>query len=143
MKQEGKKIDLKLNIQKTKVMVSGLITLWQIERGKWKQWQIFLYWAPISLPSVTAMKLKDVCSLGKKSYDKPKQCITKQRHHFSNKGLYSQSYGFSSSHVWMWELDHKEAWVLKNWCFQTMMLDKTLESSLDYKDIKPVYPKGN
>ena len=71
-----------------------------------------------------------------KSYDKPRQHIKKQRHHFSNKGLYSQSYGFSSSHVWIWELDHKEGWALKNWCFWTVMLEKTFESPLDCKEIK-------
>ena len=79
----------------------------------------------------------------KKSYDKPRQCIKKQRHHFANKGLYSQSCGFSSSHVWMWELDLKEGWALKNWRFQTVVLEKTLESPLDSKEIKPVHPKGN
>ena len=79
----------------------------------------------------------------KESYHKPRQCIKKQRHHFTNKDLSSQSYGFSSSHVWMWELDHKEGWAPKNWCFQTLMLEKTLESPLDCKEIKPVNPKGN
>ena len=69
--------------------------------------------------------------------------LKKQRHHFADKGSYSQSFGFSSSHVWMWELDHKEAWMLKNWCFQTVVLDKTLESPLDSKEIKPVNPTGN
>ena len=64
----------------------------------------------------------------KKSYDKPRQHIKKQRHHFANKGPYGQSYGFSSSHVWMWELDHKEGWVPKNWCFHTVVLEKTLEN---------------
>ena len=78
-----------------------------------------------------------------KSYDKPRQQIKKQRHYFANKGLYSQSYGFSSSHVWMWELNHKESWVLKNWCFWTVLLEKTLESPLDSKEIQPVNPKGN
>ena len=77
------------------------------------------------------------------SYDKPKQCIKKQRHHFANKGLYSQNYSFPSSHVQMWELDHKESWAPKNWCFWTVVLEKTLESSLDSKEIKPVNPKGN
>ena len=67
----------------------------------------------------------------------------KQRHYFANKGPYSQSYGFPSSHVWMWELGHKEGWALKNWCFQTVMLEKTLESPLDCKEIQPVSPKGN
>ena len=78
-----------------------------------------------------------------KSNDKPRQCIKKQRHYFANKGLYSQSYGFSSSHVWMWELDHKEGWVPKNWCFWTVALEKILESALDCKEIKAVNPKGN
>ena len=79
----------------------------------------------------------------KKSYDQPRQHIKKQRHHFANKGPSSQSYGFSSSHIWMWELDHKESWVPKNWCFWTVVLDKTLESPLDCKDIQPVNRKGN
>ena len=69
--------------------------------------------------------------------------MKKQRHYFANKGLSSQSYGFSSSHVWMWELDHKEGWGLKNRCFWTVVLEKTLESPLDCKEIKPVNPKGN
>ena len=79
----------------------------------------------------------------KKSYDKLRLCIKKQRHHFADKVLYSQSYGFSSSHVWMWELDCEESWVLKNWCFWTVVLEKTLESLLDCKDTQPVNPKGN
>ena len=79
----------------------------------------------------------------KKSYDKPKQHIEKQKHHFANKSLLSQNCGFSSSHVWMWELDHKEGWALKNCCFQITVLEKTLESPLNIKEIKPVNPKGN
>ena len=66
-----------------------------------------------------------------------------QRHHFANKGLFGQSYGYSSSHAGMWELDHKEGWVSKNWCFWTVVLEKTLESPLDCKEVKPVNPKGN
>ena len=77
----------------------------------------------------------------KKSYNKPRQCIQKQRHHFTNKGSDSQSYGFSSSHVWMWELVCKEGWTLKNWCLWTVVLEKTLDSPLDSKEIKPVHPK--
>ena len=72
-----------------------------------------------------------------------KKHIKKQRHYFANKGPSSQSYGFSSSHVWIWELDYKESWALKNWCFWTVVLEKTLESSLDCKEIQPVHPKGN
>ena len=79
----------------------------------------------------------------KKSNDKPREHIIKQRHYFVNKGLSSQGYGFSSSHEWMWELDYKESWVPKNWCFWTVVLEKTLESPLDYKEIKPVNPEGN
>ena len=81
-------------------------------------------------------------ALRKKSYDQPRQHIKEQRHYFANKGSSNKSYGFSSSHVWMWELDYKESWVLKNWCFWTVVLEKTLENSLDSK-ILPVYPKGN
>ena len=79
----------------------------------------------------------------KKSYDQPRQCIKKQRHHFADKGPSNQNYGFSSSHVWMWELDYKESWALMSWCFWTVVLEKTLESPLDCKEIKPVNPKGN
>ena len=79
----------------------------------------------------------------KKSYDKPRQFIKKQRHYFANKGPSNQSYGFSSGHVCTWELDHKESWVLKNWYFWTVVLEKTLESPLDCKESKPVNPKGN
>ena len=77
------------------------------------------------------------------SYDQPRQHIKKQRHYFANKGPSSQGYGFSSSHVWMWELDYKENWAPKNWCFWTVVLEKTLESPLDCKEIQPVHPKGN
>ena len=70
--------------------------------------------------------------------------ILKSRdYYFANKGSCSQGYGFSSSHVWMWELDYKESWALKNWCFWTVVLEKTLESPLDSKEIKPVHPKGD
>ena len=79
----------------------------------------------------------------KKSYDQPRQHFKKERHFFAKKGLSSQGYGFSSSHVWMWELDCKESWAPKNWCFWTVVLEKTLENPLDCKEIQPVHPKGN
>ena len=72
-----------------------------------------------------------------------KKHIKKQRHYSINKGPSSQSYGFSSSHVWIWELNYKESWVPKNWWFWTVLLEKTLESPLDNKEIQPVRPKGN
>ena len=76
-----------------------------------------------------------------KSYDQPRQQIKKQRHYFANKGSSSQGYGFSSGHVWMWELDYKESWTPKNRCFWTVVLEKTLESPLDCQEIQPVHPK--
>ena len=78
-----------------------------------------------------------------KIYDKPREHIKKQRHRFPNKGSYNQSYGFSSSHVQMWELDHKEGWAPKNWCFQTVVWEKTPGRPLDRKEIRPVHPKGD
>ena len=78
----------------------------------------------------------------KKNYDQTRQHIKKQRHYFADKGPPCQSYGFSCGHVWMWELDCEESWALKNWCFQTVVLEKTLESPLDCKEIQPVHPKG-
>ena len=88
------------------------------------------------------MKLKDAYS-SKKSYDQNRQHIKKQRHYFANKGPSSQGYGFFIIHIWMWELDHKEGWALKIWYFWSVVLEKTLESPLDCKEIKPVNPKGN
>ena len=79
----------------------------------------------------------------KENYDQPRQHIKKQRHYFVSKGLSSQTYGFSSSHVWIWKLDYKESWALKDWCFWTVALEKTLESPLDCKEIQPVHPKGD
>ena len=77
-----------------------------------------------------------------KSYDKHRQYIKKQKHYFADQDPSGQSYGFPSSHVRMWELDYKESWALKNWCFWAMVLVKTLESPLDCKEIKPINPKG-
>ena len=109
---------------------------------QWKQWET-LFWG---LQNHCKWCLQPwnwkTLAPWKKSYDKPSQHIKKQRHHLANKGPSSQGYGFSSSRVWMWELDYKESWALKNWCFWTVVLKKTLESPLDYKEIQPVHPKG-
>ena len=99
-------------------------------------------WAPKSLRMVISAKKLKMLAPWKESYEKPKQCIKQQRHHFANKGQYSQSYAFSSSYVWLWELDCKKGWALKNWCFW-IVLEKTLESPLDCKEMKLVNPKGN
>ena len=87
-----------------------------------------------------AMKLKD--TPWKERYDQARQHIEKQRNHFADKGPSSQGYGFSCGHVWMWELDYIESLVPNNWCFWTVVLEKTLESPLDCKEIQPVYPEG-
>jgi len=110
---------------------------------KWKQWQNLFSWAPKSLWTVTAaMKLKDAWS-SRESCDKARQHISKLRHHLADKGPYIQRDGFPSSHVQTWAFNHKEGWAPKNWCFQTVVLEKTLESPLDCKEIKPVNLKGN
>ena len=142
VKEESLKVGLKFSIQKTKIMASGPISSWQTGGEQWKQWQILFWGVPKSLQMVTAtMKLKD--APWKESYDQPRQHIKKQRHHFANKGPSSQGYGFSSGHVWMWELDCKESWALKNWCFLTVVLEKTLESPLDCKEIQPDHSEGD
>ena len=124
-------------------MTSGPITSLQIEREKVERVTDFIFLgSKITVEGVCSHEIKTLASW-KKSYGKPRQHIKKQRHYFANKGLYSQSCGFSSSHVWMWELDYEERWVLKNRCFQIVVLEKTLESPLDYKKIQPVHPKGN
>ena len=115
--KESEKAGLNLNVQKMKNMASGPITSRQIDGGKWKQWQTLFSWAPKSLQMVSAaMKLKDNCSLEEKLWQ-TFTAFLKQRYHFADKGTYSQSYGFSSSQVQMWELDNKEGWVPKLWWF--------------------------
>ena len=109
----------------------------------WKQWDTLLFRDPKSLQiMIAAMKLKDTTPW-KESYDQPRQHIKKQRHYLVNKCPSRQGNGFSSSHIWLWELDYKESWVLKNWCFWTVVLEKTFKSPLDCKEIQPVHPKGD
>ena len=128
-------------------MASGPISSWQIDGGKSGKWNTLSSWALTSLWSVTAvMEFRDFCSL-EKSYDKSRQHIKKERYHFVDKVSSSQSYGFFSSHIQMWELDCEEGWVLKNWCFWTVVPEKTLASPLDkrrtnqsiLKEINPEY----
>ena len=111
VKEESEIAGLKLNIPKTRIMASSPIISCQIEGEKRKQWHILFSWVPKSLQTVTeAMKL-NTHAPWKKHYDKPRQYIKKQRYYFVYKGPSSQGYGFSSSHVWMWELDYKESWA--------------------------------
>ena len=125
-----------------KIMASGPITSWEIDGETMETVTDFIFLgSKITADGDCSHEIKKVLAPWKKSYDHPRQHIKKQRHHFADKGPSSQSYGFSSSHVWMWELDHKENWTLKNWCFWTVVLEKTLERPLDCKEIKPVNPK--
>ena len=143
VKEENEKAGLKLNIQKTKIIESSPITSWQIDGETMETVRNFIFLGcKITADGDCSHEIKTLASW-RKSYDKPRQHVKNQRHYFANKGPSSQSYGFSSSHVWMWELDNKESWVLKNWCFWTVALEKTLESPLVSREIKPVNPKGN
>ena len=136
VKEESEKAGLKLNILKTKIMASCPITSWKIVR-------VFTFLcSKITADCYFSHEIKTLAPW-KKCYDQPRQHIKKQRNYFTNKSLSSQSYGFSSSHVWMWKLDYKESWALKNWCFWTVVLEKTPESPLECKEIQPVHPKGN
>ena len=114
---------------------------------QWKQWEALFLFLLFLGSKITAdgdcshdIKMLDPW---KKSSDQSRQHIKKQRHYLVNKGPSSQGYGFSSGHVWMWDLDHKESWVPKIWCFWTVVLEKTLESPLDCKEIKPVHSEGD
>ena len=143
VEEESEKVGFKLHIQKPKIIAFDPITSWEIDGGKMNTVTDLFSWAPKSLRTETeVMKLKDACSW-EENYTKSRQCIKKQRRHFADKGPSSQRYGFSNSHVWMWELDHKEGWALRNWCFWTVVLEKTHENPLDAKESKPVNPKGN
>ena len=137
MKEESEKVGLNLNIQKAKIMASGPITSWQID-GETVADFIFLG-SKITADGDCSHEIKRHLLLGRKVM----QHIKKQRHYFANKGPSSQGYGFSSGPVWMWELDCKESRALKNWCFWTVILEKTLESPLDCKEIQPVHLKGD
>ena len=111
-----------------------------------KQWKVadfILGGSKITADGDHSHEIKRHLTPWKQSYDQSRQHIKKQRHYFANKGLSSQGYGFSNSHVWMWELDCKENWAPKNWCFWIVVLEKTLESPLDCKEIQPVHPKGD
>ena len=130
-KEESEKVGLNLNIQKTKIMASSPITSWQID-GETVKTVLTLFFGlqnhcrwwlqPWNLKTLTPWK---------ESCDQSRQHIKKQRHYFANKGLSGQGYHFSSGHLWMWVLEYKESWAPKNWCFWTVVLEKTLESPMD------------
>ena len=121
-------------------MAFGPITSWQIDGQTVRD---FIFWgSKITADGECSHEIKKCLLLEKKAMTNL-DSVVKNRHYLANEGLYSQSYGFSSGHVWMWELDYKETWVLKNWFFWSVVLEKTLESPLDCKEIQPVHPKGD
>ena len=134
-------VGLKLNIQKTKIMASRPIISWQIDGITMETVRDFIFLgSKITADGDCSHEIKRRFLLGRKAMTNL-DGILKGRD-MADKGPSCQSYGFSSSHVWMWEVDHKESWAPKNWCFWTVVLEKTLDSPLDYK-MKPVNPKGN
>ena len=136
VREESGKAGLKFNLQKTKIMASGPITSWQIDGEKVERVSDFIFLgSKINTDSDCSHEIKRRLLLGRKA-------IKKQKYHFADKDPCSQSYDFSSSCVWLWELDQKD-WAPKNWCFQTVVLEKTLESPLDSREIKSVNPKRN
>ena len=137
VKEESEKVGSKFNIHKTKIMSSGPITSWQIDRETVETVADYFLSSRITAAGDWSHKIKRHLLLGRKAMTNLKAKT------LLHKCLSSLSYDFPSSHVWLWELDHKESWVLKNWCFWTVVLAKTLESPLDSMEIKPVNPKGN
>ena len=124
-------------------MASDPITSWQIDGEKNGNSDKFIWGgSKITADSDSSHEIKRRLLLGRKAMTNL-DSVLKSRHHFANKDPYSESYGFSSSSARMWDSDHKESWVAKNWCFWTVVLGKTLESPLDTKEIQPVQPKGN
>ena len=130
VKEESEKLGLKLNIQKTKIMASSPITSWQINLGTVETVRDFSFLgSKITADGEYSHEIIRHLLLRRKAMTNL-DSLLKSRHYFANKGPSSQSYSFSRSHVWMWELDYKESWAPKNWCFWTVVLEKTLEESL-------------
>jgi len=135
VKEESENVGLKLNIQKTKIMASGPITSWQIDGETVETVSDFIFLgSKITTNGDYSHDIKRRLLLGRKVMTNLEH-IEKQRHYFANKGPSCQGYGFSNGRVWMWELDCEESWAPKNWCFWTVVLEKTLESPLDCKEI--------
>ena len=143
VKEESENVGLKLKIQKTKIMPSGPITSWQIDGETVETVADFIFLgSKTTADGDCSHEIKRRLLLGRKAMTKIESILKSRDITLSTKVPSSQGYGFSSDHVWMWELDYKESWVQKNWCFWTVVLEKTLESPLDCK-IKSVHPKGD
>ena len=127
VREESEKVGWKLNIQKTKILASGPVTSWQIDGETVETVADFIFLgSKITADGDCSYEIKKTLAPWKESYEQPRQHIKKQRHYFVNRGSSSQGYGFSSGHVSMWDLDCEESWVPKNWCFWTVVLEKTL-----------------
>ena len=143
VEEESEKSALKLNIQKTKIMAPSPLTSWQIDGETMKTVRDhILGGSKITVDGDCSHEIKRCLLLGRKTMTNLDN-ILKNRGVFADKGPSSQSYSFSSSHVWMWELDYKGSWVPKNWCFWTVVLEKILESPLDCKEIQLVHSEGD
>jgi len=144
MKEESEKTGLKLSIQKTKIMVPDPITLWQIDGETMETVTDFIFLGfKITADGDCSHEIKWCLLLGRKAMTNLDSILNSRDITLPTKVHLVKAIVFSSSHVWMWELDHKESWKQKNWCFWTAVLEKTLESSFNCKEIKPVNPKGN
>ena len=141
VKEESEKVGLKFNIQKTKIMASGPITSWQID-GETVTDVIFGGFR-ITTDGDCSHEIKRCLLLGRQAMNNLNSILKSRDIILSKKCPSSQSYSFSSSYVWMWRLDHKESWAPKNWCFWTVVLEKTLDSPLDCKEIQQVHPNRN
>ena len=142
LKEESENVDLNLNIQKTKIMTSGPITSWQTDGGTMETVRDFSFFgSKITTDGSCSYEIKRCLLLGRKAMTNLGSILKSRDITLPTKVHLFQSYGFSSSHVWMWEVDYKESWAPKNWCFWTVVLEKTLESPLDHKKIQPFHPK--
>ena len=144
VKEESEKAGLKLSIQKTEIMASSPITSWQID-GETMEIVTNFFWGgcKITVDGVCSHEIKTCLLLGRKALTNIDSILKSRNIALPTKVPLVKAMVFSSSHLWMWELDHKEGWELKNWCFWTVVLEKTLENSLDCKEIKPFNSKGN
>ena len=146
VKEESEKVGLKLNIKKIKITASSPITSWEIDGETVETVSDFIFGgSKITADGDCSHDIKRHLLLERKVLTNLYSLLKsrEQSYYFANKDPCTQNYGFSSSHVWMWELDYKESWAPKNWCFWTVMLEKTLESPLNCKEIQPVHPKGD
>ena len=125
-------------------MASGPITSWQTDGETMETVTDFIsFGSKVTADGACSHEIKTRLLLGRKAMTNLDSILKKQRHYFANKCPSSQSYGFSSGHAWMWQLDYKDSWAPKNWCFWTVVLKKTLENPFDCKEIQPVHPKGH